>query len=198
MHSVITQCNGESINRDNRSRSDTYSSVDSLLSSDDSNQISDRNTCSSEGTDLGYVEMDRAKTTEVMKKQVPDISGEGAFLDKEKKCKIIQLAEFYLSNEQVLKDVFLLKHVKRNTEGYISLKLLSSFKKMKSATKDWRDVALALRDSDKLEVNESGSKVRRRDPLPDYDETCSSRVVLAFNLPFEKPTVADLMEAFSK
>jgi la-related protein 6 len=42
---------------------------------------------------------------------------------------------------------------------------------MKSMTKDYRVVAFSLRHSDKFEVNEEGRKVRRKDPLPEFDET---------------------------
>lgn len=41
----------------------------------------------------------------------------------------IQL-ESYLSNENLAEDAFLLKHVQRNKMGYVSLKLLTSFKKV--------------------------------------------------------------------
>ena len=65
-------------------------------------------------------------------------------------------------------------------------------------TKDYRVVAYSLRQSDKLEVNEEGTKVRRKDPLPDYDETTPSRTVVAVNLPSENPTIENVAELFSK
>ncbi|MBS2600001.1 hypothetical protein KFY57_28255, partial [Salmonella enterica subsp. enterica serovar Typhimurium] len=45
--------------------------------------------------------------------------------------KIIAQVEFYLSDENLAVDSFLLKHMKRNKMGYISIKLLTSFKKVK-------------------------------------------------------------------
>ena len=48
--------------------------------------------------------------------------------------------EFYFSNANITKDKFLLKHVKRNKEGFVSLKLISSFKRVKHLCKDWRQV----------------------------------------------------------
>jgi la-related protein 6 len=48
--------------------------------------------------------------------------------------------EFYFSDANITKDKFLLKHVKRNKEGFVSLKLISSFKRVKHLTKDWRQV----------------------------------------------------------
>lgn len=116
----------------------------------------------------------------------------------ELKEKIMNQVEFYFSDVNILKDAFLLKHVRRNKLGYVSLKLITSFKKLKSLTKDYRVVAYSLRESDKLEVNEEGTKVRRGEPLPEYDETTPSRTVVAVNLPTENPTIETVAEIFSK
>nr|ACJ65686.1 archeron-like protein [Haliotis discus discus] len=118
--------------------------------------------------------------------------------DDELKEKIIKQVEFYFCDVNILKDAFLLKHVRRNKLGYVSLKLITSFKKLKSLTKDYRVVAYSLRESDKLEVNEEGTKVRRVEPLPEYDETTPSRTVVAVNLPTENPTIETVAEIFSK
>ena len=106
--------------------------------------------------------------------------------------------EFYFSDANILKDAFLLKHVRRNKLGYVSLKLITSFRKVKSLTKDYRVVAFSLRQSEGLEVNEEGTKVRRKNALPDYDETTPSRTVVVVNLPFENPTIENVAELFSK
>ena len=88
--------------------------------------------------------------------------------------------------------------MRRNKQGYVSLKLITLFKKVKTLTKDYRVVAYSLRQSDKLEVNEEETKVRRKDPLPEYDETTPSRTVVAVNLPTENPTIEGVAELFSK
>ena len=112
--------------------------------------------------------------------------------------KIVQQVEFYFSDANITKDKFLLKHVKRNKEGFVSLKLISSFKRVKHLTKDWRQVAAAIeRKSDKLEVNDLKTKVRRLDDLPEYDETTPSRTVVALNLPLERPTIEGVAEIFT-
>jgi len=116
--------------------------------------------------------------------------------DDELKEKIISQVEFYFSDANILKDAFLLKHVRRNKQGFVSLKLITSFRKVKSLTKDYRTVAYSLRQSEQLEVNEDSTKVRRRLPLPDYDETTPSRSVVAVNLPFENPTIESVAELF--
>lgn len=46
--------------------------------------------------------------------------------------KIAAQLENYLSDENLEDDAFLLKHVQRNKMGYVSLKLLTSFKKVRS------------------------------------------------------------------
>lgn len=116
--------------------------------------------------------------------------------DEETTKRILDQVEFYFSDANIVKDAFLLKHVRRNKEGYVSLKLISSFKRVKHLAKDWRAVAHAISKSEKLEVNESGTKLRRKEPLPVYDQTTPSRTVVAINLAEEKPvtieTVAEL------
>merc|ERR1719228_1451683 len=112
--------------------------------------------------------------------------------------KIVAQVEFYFGDANITKDKFLLKHVKRNKEGFVSLKLISSFKRVKHLTKDWRQVAEAIeRKSSKLEVNDVKTKVRRLEALPEYDEATPSRTVVALNLPLERPTIEAVAEIFS-
>lgn len=111
--------------------------------------------------------------------------------------KIVAQVEFYFSDVNITKDAFLLKHVKRNKEGYVSLKLISSFKRVKHLTKDWRVVAQALLRSKRLEINEAGTKLRRLEPLPQYDQTAPSRTIVAVHMPIEKPTIENVAELFS-
>ncbi|KAL2089799.1 hypothetical protein ACEWY4_014487 [Coilia grayii] len=97
--------------------------------------------------------------------------------------KITAQLEIYLSNENLADDAFLLKHVQRNKLGYVSLKLLTSFKKIRELTRDWRTTLAAARDSENLEVNEEGTKVRRKTPVPDW-LLCipTTKLLLAWNL----------------
>uniref|UniRef100_A0A182QKQ5 Uncharacterized protein n=1 Tax=Anopheles farauti TaxID=69004 RepID=A0A182QKQ5_9DIPT len=127
--------------------------------------------------------------------------GDGAFeIPDDEMCeKIIEQVEFYFSNENILKDAFLLKHVRRNKEGFVSLKLVSSFKRVRQLTKDWRVVGYAIkRKSAKIEVNDLGTKIRRLEALPEHDETTPSRTVVATGLPYDKYTVEKVSELFSK
>ncbi|NXU55156.1 LARP6 protein, partial [Turnix velox] len=81
--------------------------------------------------------------------------------------RIMSQVEFYLSDENLAKDAFLLKHVRKNKMGFVSIKLLTSFKKVKYLTRDWRMTLYALQFSKLLEVNKEGTKVRRRVPIPE-------------------------------
>ncbi|KFU95650.1 La-related protein 6, partial [Chaetura pelagica] len=93
--------------------------------------------------------------------------------------RIVAQVEFYLSDENLAKDAFLLKHVQKNKMGFVSIKLLTSFKKVKYLTRDWRLTLYALRFSALLEVNEEGTKVRRRVPVPSVPP---SNLLLAWEL----------------
>lgn len=46
--------------------------------------------------------------------------------------KLVAQIEYYLSDENLEHDAFLLKHVRRNKLGFVSVKLLTSFKKVTS------------------------------------------------------------------
>jgi la-related protein 6 len=118
--------------------------------------------------------------------------------DEEVSKKIIAQVEFYFSDVNILKDAFLLKHVRRNKQGYVSIKLITSFKKVKSLSRDYRVVAHCLRESPNLQVNEEGTKVRRVEPLPDFDETTPSRTIVAVNLPIENTTIENIAELFTE
>ncbi|KAK7085629.1 La-related protein 6 [Halocaridina rubra] len=112
--------------------------------------------------------------------------------------RIVSQVEFYFSDANVAKDKFLLKHIRRNKEGYVSLKLVSSFKKVKQLTKDWRVVAYSLnKTSTKIQINDVGTKIRRIDPLPDLEEVPVTCAVLALALPLEKPSIQSVSQLFS-
>lgn len=117
--------------------------------------------------------------------------------DEQLSAQIVEQVEYYFSDAHILKDAFLLKHARRNRDGFISLKLITSFKKVKHVTKDWRVVAYACRAQSKaLEVNEAGTKVRRVAPLPVEDETSPSRTIVAMGLGADKQSIESIAEMF--
>ncbi|XP_022054860.1 la-related protein 6a [Acanthochromis polyacanthus] len=97
--------------------------------------------------------------------------------------KLVVQIEYYLSDENLEHDAFLLKHVRRNKLGFVSVKLLTSFKKVKHLTRDWRTTAYALRHSKILELNDEGRKVRRKSAVPVFaSESLPSRMLLLSDL----------------
>ncbi|XP_017683015.1 PREDICTED: la-related protein 6 [Lepidothrix coronata] len=97
--------------------------------------------------------------------------------------KLIAQIEYYFSDENLEKDAFLLKHVRRNKMGYVSVKLLTSFKKVKHLTRDWRTTAYALKYSGTLELNGDNKKVRRKTPVPLFpSENVPTRMLLVYDI----------------
>mmetsp|Transcript_6685 Transcript_6685/g.11517 ORF Transcript_6685/g.11517 Transcript_6685/m.11517 type:complete len:488 (+) Transcript_6685:248-1711(+) len=114
--------------------------------------------------------------------------------------KIVKQVEFYFSDSNLPTDIFLMKIVtsKDNTEGWVQIKVLSTFRKIKNLKpKSNRAIADALRTSQELEVNEKGDSVRRVKPLPEVDllevQGCT---VVAENLP-EGSTLATIEDLFA-
>lgn len=152
------------------------------------------------GADSAVDDVTTITTTELKNQQVSAERGTDDFVapDDELAEKICAQVEFYFSNENIAKDAFLLKHVRRNKEGYVSLKLISSFKKVKHLSKDWRVIGAALTAKSKqLEINSQGTKLRRINPPPLVERaTSSSRTIIAAGLPIEKLTVESVAEIF--
>ncbi|XP_064903906.1 uncharacterized protein LOC106146083, partial [Columba livia] len=97
--------------------------------------------------------------------------------------RIVSRVEFYLSDENLAKDAFLLKHVQKNKMGFVRIKLLTSFKKVKFLTRDWKLTLYTLRFSELLGTNEEGTKVWRRVPIPESRLSIRpSKLLLAWEL----------------
>uniref|UniRef100_A0A8C6XMJ3 HTH La-type RNA-binding domain-containing protein n=1 Tax=Naja naja TaxID=35670 RepID=A0A8C6XMJ3_NAJNA len=91
--------------------------------------------------------------------------------------------EFYFSNYNLSRNLFLLRQIQRDKMGFVSIELLTTFKKMKRLTQNWRVVLYALQFSELLELNEDGTKVRRKNPFPETLENIPlSKTLLAWNV----------------
>ena len=112
---------------------------------------------------------------------------------------ITRQTELVFSDISLSKDTFLLKHVKRNKEGFVNLKLLiSAYKPIKRLTQDWRQIAFSIRKcSSRLEINELGTKIRRLDQVPSYDPSTPFKTIVATNFPMPSPTIKDVVNIFS-
>ncbi|CAG5098169.1 Oidioi.mRNA.OKI2018_I69.XSR.g15428.t1.cds [Oikopleura dioica] len=113
---------------------------------------------------------------------------------------MVSLLDHYFSDENLVKDKFLLKHVRRNKQGYVSVKLLTSFKKLKHLSRsDWRVTAFCCKSSRNLELNHSGNKVKRREQLPHIDlPTTSIKTILAKLPTGDMMTVDEISFIFRK
>jgi la-related protein 6 len=128
--------------------------------------------------------------------QRPAVTGP---VDSELAEKIVDQVEFYFSDANITKDKFLLKHIWRNKQGFVSIKLITSFKRVKSLTRDWEVVSRVLSEFSKdLEVNEAGTKVRRRTPIPKPDKTSASRSVVLTKFSKDDPSVDYVKELMSQ
>ncbi|KAK9813102.1 hypothetical protein WJX72_009094 [[Myrmecia] bisecta] len=106
--------------------------------------------------------------------------------------------EFYFSDVNLPTDVFMLKQVQRTPEGWVPLKVLAGFNRMKTLTRDLRLVRAALETSTELELSPDQQRVRRKAPLPEVDRIdVLERSVIADNLP-EKPSIDAMNELFGR
>src|SRR4051794_1960828 len=81
--------------------------------------------------------------------------------------KVLKQFEFYFSDSNLPNDKFLRSQVANNLEGFVSIDLLASFKRIQDLTKDIKVVISALSKSKMLEVDQEGKNVRRITPLPE-------------------------------
>lgn len=111
--------------------------------------------------------------------------------------KINQQVEYYFSNEYLTRDAYFLRQIRRKREGYLSMKLITNFKKVRKLVKDPRITSYCLRHSQNLQVNEDGTKVRRKFPIPDnLSRFAVSRSLLIRNLPHRLASIECLMSIF--
>ncbi len=125
-----------------------------------------------------------------------DLEGSETEVDLELRERIINQVEWYFSDENLLKDSFLMKHINRNQLGYVSLKLVASLRKVKAITKDWKMVQESLRHSKSLILNEEGTKIRRTSPAPTIDFSHISKTVLVTHYPEQEPDISELEQQF--
>jgi len=106
--------------------------------------------------------------------------------------------EEYLSDAYLANDKYLLRQLRSKSEGYLSVKLLTSFKKIKKLTRDWRVTSYALRMSNKVELSSDGNRVKRIANLPDNlrrGRTMTS--ILAIRVPNDWSTLEAITNIFS-
>lgn len=74
--------------------------------------------------------------------------------------------EFYFSDSNFRKDTFLRTAADSDPEGFVPIKILLTFNKLKALTTVEEDVAAAIEGSSTVVLNDSRDKIRRASPLP--------------------------------
>ncbi|EFC39281.1 sjogren syndrome antigen B-like protein [Naegleria gruberi] len=116
--------------------------------------------------------------------------------------KIREQVEFYFSDSNLPKDKFLRSLVANNPEGYVELKTIASFNRMKQISTDMDLIVSALKKSSMLEIDAEGKLVRRITALPEVD-TSNARTLYAKGFPLDESvanldSIKALFEPFGK
>ncbi|XP_065052019.1 la-related protein 7-like [Rhopilema esculentum] len=90
--------------------------------------------------------------------------------------------EFYLGDANLRHDKFLNSKIAKETEGFVSIDLIASFKEVKKISENLKLIVKAIKNSPLLEMNEECTLVRRRTPLP-KQEDAETRTVYVERLP---------------
>ena len=122
-------------------------------------------------------------------------------LTDEQRAKITTQVEFYFSDVNLPTDAFLLKKVRADPEGWVPIQTVCGFNRMKQLLKKHPPAAtvaaIVAEQSRVLVVDETLHRIRRAEPLPDFDlEDIQARTVVAENLGAE-PTIEGVARAFT-
>jgi lupus La protein len=92
-------------------------------------------------------------------------------LSAELQAKLQKQVEFYFSDVNIAKDVFLKAKMAESAEGFIPLSVLLTFNRVNAVTKDAKVLAESIKASTLLVVDEENLQVRRAQPLPESIQT---------------------------
>ncbi|KAG8077967.1 hypothetical protein GUJ93_ZPchr0007g3643 [Zizania palustris] len=116
--------------------------------------------------------------------EASDSGAGGVVLTDELRAGIVKQVEYYFSDENLRTDEFLMKIVKKNKQGFVPIRLIASFRRMKKLVQDLSIIEAALRTSSKLVVSSDGKRIRRLHPLPHNEfKDAKERTVVVENLP---------------
>jgi hypothetical protein len=90
--------------------------------------------------------------------------------------------EFYFSDSNFRRDVFLNKVTDESKDGFVPVGTLMSFNRIKALTTDSAALVAALKDSEVVATSENGLGMKRKNPLPETDDS-KSRTVFARTFP---------------
>ncbi|KAG1674142.1 hypothetical protein FOA52_015773 [Chlamydomonas sp. UWO 241] len=119
-------------------------------------------------------------------------------LTPERMAGVVAQVEFYFSDANLPTDRKLLRIIKRDTPGWVPIKVFSQFRKIRAITKLMANIAISLRTSSRLEVSNDMKHVRRLAPIPNYDiGTLQKRYLCVENLP-AGPTIEMVTAMFTE
>ncbi|XP_042429798.1 la-related protein 6A-like [Zingiber officinale] len=118
-------------------------------------------------------------------------------LSGELRDEIVRQVEYYFSDENLSTDSFLLTFIKKDKEGYVPIKVISSFRRMKKLTQELSLIGAALTTSSQLVVSEDGRKVKRLQPSSVEIADTKLRTVIVENLP-DDCSEANIRRIFGK
>ncbi|CUG89981.1 LA RNA-binding protein, putative [Bodo saltans] len=117
-------------------------------------------------------------------------------LSADLQAKLQKQVEFYFSDVNIAKDVFLKAKMAESAEGFIPLAVLLTFNRVNAVTKDAKVLAESIKASPLLVVDEENLQVRRAQPLPESIQT-DAETVYVKPVPANS-TLEDLQEFFGK
>ncbi|NP_956224.1 la-related protein 7 [Danio rerio] len=110
--------------------------------------------------------------------------------EKKKRSRVKQLlsdvkkqVEFWFGDVNLHKDRFMKSIIEQSRDGYIDIAVLTTFNRMKNLTADVKLIARALKNSTIVEVNDEGTRIRRKEPLGETPKDVDSRTVYVELLP---------------
>ncbi|GMI24268.1 hypothetical protein TeGR_g8056 [Tetraparma gracilis] len=92
--------------------------------------------------------------------------------------------QFFFSDSNFRQDQFMLKEASSN-DGYIEISSLLKFNSIKKISTDAKLIAQAAKEVGSVVVSKDGEAIRRKDPLPDQDDT-NLRTVYVTEMPVEE------------
>ncbi|XP_039033955.1 la-related protein 6A-like isoform X2 [Hibiscus syriacus] len=131
-------------------------------------------------------------------KQNHENSSANAVLTDDLKNKIIKQVEYYFSDENLPTDKYMMSLIKKNKEGFVSISMIASFRRMKRLTRSYPSIVASLKESSMLVLSSDGKKVKRRNPLPPIEVRDPKLfTVLIENLP-EDHSVENIWRIFGE
>lgn len=111
--------------------------------------------------------------------------------------KVLKQVEFYFSDSNYPKDRYLRAQAALDEQGFVSLEKIAAFSRMKQiGATDVKKIAEVLRKSELLVVNEEGTMVKRKTPVPVFDKAYSNRILFMKGWPLTI-TIEDIEEAIT-